>query len=85
VNYRAAANLVEDLSAMLRHSWNSSLFAEIDPTTATGVIFGVEGPAHLFTTTQVDLEDHVAIVVAILELQNRGYIIEVRKNIFRIA
>jgi len=53
-NYRAAANLVEDLSATLRHSWNSSLFAEIDPTTATGVIFGVEGPTHLFTTTQVD-------------------------------
>jgi len=27
----------------------------------------------------------MAIVAAILELQNGGYVIEVRKNIFRIA
>jgi len=54
VNFKTQANLVENLSATLRHSWNGSLFAEMDPTTATGAIFGIQGPNHLFTTAQVD-------------------------------
>lgn len=54
VNFRTPANLVENLSATLRHSWNGSLFAEMDPTTATAAIFGIQAPSHLFTTTQVD-------------------------------
>ncbi len=53
-NYKTQANLVEDLSATLRHSWNGSLFADVDAATATGVIFGVKGPTNLFTTIQVD-------------------------------
>jgi len=53
VNFKTPANLVENLSATLRHSWNGSLFADLDPTTATGAIFGVQGPGHLFTTAQV--------------------------------
>lgn len=53
-NYKTSANLVEDLTATLRHSWNASLFAEVDAATATGVIFGVKGPTNLFTTVQVD-------------------------------
>ncbi|MGQ9542797.1 MAG: hypothetical protein ACUVTM_01725 [Candidatus Bathyarchaeia archaeon] len=53
-NFRTQANLVEDVAATLRRSWNGSLFAEINPASATGVIFGIEGPTHLFTTTQVD-------------------------------
>jgi len=54
VNFKTPANLVENLSATLRHSWNGSLFAEMDPTTATAAIFGIQAPSHLFTTTQVD-------------------------------
>jgi len=54
VNFRTPANLVENLSATLRHSWNGSLFAEMDPTTATAAIFGIQAPSHLFTTIQVD-------------------------------
>jgi len=53
-NLKTPANLVENLSATLRHSWNGSMFAEVDPTTATGAIFGVQGPKRLFTTAQVD-------------------------------
>jgi cell division GTPase FtsZ len=53
-NFRTQANLVEDVAATLRRSWNGSLFAEINPASAAGVIFGIEGPTHLFTTTQVD-------------------------------
>ena len=53
-NYKTKANLVSDLAATLRHSWNSSLLAEVDPKTATGAIFGVQGPENLFTTTHVD-------------------------------
>jgi len=54
VNFKTPANLVENLSATLRHSWNGSLFAETDPSTATGAIFGVQAPSRLFTTAQVD-------------------------------
>jgi len=53
-NYNTKANLTQDLAAMLRHSWNGSLLAEVDSKTATGAIFGVQGPEHLFTATQVD-------------------------------
>lgn len=53
-NYKTSANLVENLAATLRHSWNGSLFADVDASTATGVIFGVKGPTSLFTTVQVD-------------------------------
>ena len=53
-NFRTKSNLVDDLSAMLRHSWNSSLLADVDPSTAAAALFGIEGPSHLFTTTQVD-------------------------------
>ena len=53
-NYRTKANLTQDLAAMLRHSWNGSLLAEVDSKTATGAIFGVQGPEHLFTAMQVD-------------------------------
>jgi len=53
-NHKTKANLVTDLAATLRHSWNSSLLAEVDPKTAAGAIFGVQGPENLFTTTHVD-------------------------------
>jgi cell division GTPase FtsZ len=53
-NFRTQANMVEDVATTLRRSWDSSLFAEVDPSTASGVIFGVQGPTHLFTTIQVD-------------------------------
>ena len=53
-NFRTQANLVEDVATTLKRSWDSSLFAEVDPATASGVIFGVQGPTHLFTTIQVD-------------------------------
>ncbi|MBS7622482.1 hypothetical protein KEJ39_02245, partial [Candidatus Bathyarchaeota archaeon] len=53
-NYQTPANMVEDVAATLRRSWNTSLFAEVDPGSASGVIFGVQGPTHLFTTIQVD-------------------------------
>lgn len=53
-NFRTQANMVEDVATTLRRSWDSSLFAEVDPATASGVIFGVQGPTHLFTTIQVD-------------------------------
>jgi hypothetical protein len=46
--------MVEDIAATLRRSWNTSLFAEVDAGSASGVIFGVQGPTHLFTTIQVD-------------------------------
>lgn len=53
-NYRTYANMVSDLDSMLQHSWEGSLFADVNPTTAAGVLLGVYGPNHLFTTTQVD-------------------------------
>lgn len=53
-NYRARSDEVEDLSATLVDTWNSSLFADVDTRTAVGAIFGIEGPIHLFTTLQVD-------------------------------
>ena len=53
-NFKTPANMVENVAATLRHSWNSSLFAEVNPASAAGVIFGVQGPTHLFTTIQVD-------------------------------
>jgi len=53
-NFRTQANMVENVATTLRRSWDSSLFAEVDPATASGVIFGVKGPTHLFTTIQVD-------------------------------
>jgi cell division protein FtsZ len=53
-NFQTPANMVEDVAATLRRSWNTSLFAEVDPSSASGVIFGVQGPTHLFTTLQVD-------------------------------
>jgi len=53
-NYQTPANMIEDVAATLRRSWNTSLFAEVDPASASGVIFGVQGPTHLFTTIQVD-------------------------------
>ena len=53
-NFKTMANMVEDVAATLRRSWNTSLFAEVNPASAAGVIFGVQGPTHLFTTVQVD-------------------------------
>jgi len=53
-NFQTTANMVEDIAATLRRSWNTSLFAEVDAGSASGVIFGVQGPTHLFTTIQVD-------------------------------
>jgi len=53
-NFKTMANMVEDVAVTLRRSWNTSLFAEVDPASAAGVIFGVQGPTHLFTTVQVD-------------------------------
>jgi len=53
-NFRTKSNLVDDLATMLRHSWNGSLLADINPSTAAAALFGIEGPTHLFTTTQVD-------------------------------
>lgn len=53
-NFRTKSNLVDDLAAMLRHSWNGSLLADINPSTATAALFGIEGPNHIFKTTQVD-------------------------------
>ena len=53
-NFRTKSNLVDDIVAMLRHSWNGSLLADINPSTAAAALFGIEGPNHLFKTTQVD-------------------------------
>jgi cell division protein FtsZ len=53
-NHRTYANMVSQLDSMLQHSWEGSLFADVNPTTATGVLLGVYGPSGLFTTTQVD-------------------------------
>jgi len=53
-NHRTYANMVSGLDSMLRHSWEGSLFADVNPTTAAGALLGVYGPSSLFTTTQVD-------------------------------
>jgi hypothetical protein len=46
--------MIGGLDSVLKHSWGSSLFADVDPKTAAGAIIGVYGPSGLFTTTQVD-------------------------------
>lgn len=53
-NYKTYANMVSDMTEAIKHAWSGSLFADVDPRTASGVLFGVHGPAHLFTTIQVD-------------------------------
>ncbi len=53
-NHRTYANVVTGLDSMLKHSWEGSLFADVDPTTAAGALLGVYGPTGIFTTTQVD-------------------------------
>ncbi len=53
-NYKMYANTVSNLDSMLQHSLEGSLFADVNPTTAAGVLLGIYGPSSLFTTTQVD-------------------------------
>jgi len=53
-NHRTYANMVTNLDSMLQQSWEGSLFADVNPTTAAGVLLGVYGPSGQFTTTQVD-------------------------------
>jgi cell division protein FtsZ len=53
-NYRTYSNMVSNLDSMLQHSLKGSLFADVNPTTAAGVLLGIYGPSSLFTTTQVD-------------------------------
>lgn len=53
-NYRSYANMVNELDSMLRHSWEGSLFADVNPNSAAGALLGIYGPSNIFTTTQVD-------------------------------
>jgi cell division GTPase FtsZ len=53
-NYRSYANMVSGLDSMLKHSWEGSLFADVEPNSAAGALLGVYGPSNMFTTTQVD-------------------------------
>jgi len=53
-NHRTYSNMVSGLDSMLQHSWEGSLFADVDPATAAGALLGVYGPSGQFTTTQVD-------------------------------
>jgi len=53
-NYRTYANMVGNLDSMLQHSWEGSLFADVDHNTAAGALLGVYGPSSMFTTMQVD-------------------------------
>lgn len=53
-NYRTYANMVGSLDSMLQHSWEGSLFADVDHNTAAGALLGVYGPSSMFTTMQVD-------------------------------
>lgn len=53
-NYRSYSNMVSELDSMLKHSWEGSLFADVDPNSAAGALLGVYGPSSMFTTTQVD-------------------------------
>ena len=53
-NHRSFANLVSGLDSLLLHSWEGSLFADADMSTAAGALLGIHGPSGLFTTTQVD-------------------------------
>jgi hypothetical protein len=53
-NYRSYSNMVSGLDSMLKHSWEGSLFADVDPNSAAGALLGVYGPSSMFTTTQVD-------------------------------
>jgi tubulin-like protein CetZ len=53
-NYRTYSNMVESLDSMLKHSWEGSLFADVEINTAAGAILGIYGPSSMFTTIQVD-------------------------------
>lgn len=53
-NYRTYSNMVESLDSMLKHSWEGSLFADVEINTAAGALLGISGPSSMFTTAQVD-------------------------------
>lgn len=53
-NYRSYANTVSELDSMLKHSFEGSLFADVDHNSAAGALLGIYGPSNMFTTTQVD-------------------------------
>jgi hypothetical protein len=46
--------MVGGLDSLLQHSWEGSLFADVDHNTAAGALLGVYGPSSMFTTMQVD-------------------------------